>query len=84
MKATSKIPLVLAVITTASVVPSPARAQGSSISATADVQTALTVTGTQALSFGAAFPGTARSILASNAACAGHFSLSGSNNAEVR
>lgn len=82
MKTTSKMSLVLAVLTAAAVVPQTAHAQSASINATANVQVALTVAGTQALSFGAAFPNTTRSILVSDAS-AGYFTISGANNAEV-
>lgn len=83
MKTTSKMSLVLAVIAAAAVVPSLARAQSASINATADVQMALTVAGTQPLSFGAAFPGTTRTVLATDAASAGYLTLTGALNAEV-
>ena len=82
MKTTSKMALVLAVLTAAAVVPQTAHAQSASITATANVQVALTVAGTQALSFGAAFPNTTRTILTSDAS-AGYFTISGANNAEI-
>jgi len=81
MKTTSKMSLVLAVMTTAAVLPSKAHAQ--SISATATVQQALTVAGTRDLSFGAAFPGTTRAVATSDAANSGYFTIGGANNAEV-
>jgi len=56
-----------------------ARGQGvnGSITATASVQTPITVTGTQNLSFGNVFPGVAKAILYSDASNAGKFSVAG-------
>ncbi len=56
-----------------------ARGQGvnGSITATATVQTPITVTGTQNLSFGNVFPGVAKAILYSDASNAGKFSVAG-------
>ena len=81
MKTTSKMSLVLAVMTTAAVLPSKANAQ--TISASASVQQALAVAGTRDLAFGAAFPGTTRSILTSDAANSGYFTVTGAANAEI-
>jgi hypothetical protein len=58
------------------------RAQSATFQATAVVQTALTAAGTRALSFGAAFPNTTRTIETSDAT-AGYFTLNGANGAEV-
>lgn len=82
MKTTSKMSLVLAVLTTAAVLPTKAHAQAT-INATATVQVALGVAGTRDLAFGATFPGTTRSILTSDAANSGLFTMTGANNAEV-
>src|SRR5437867_12751239 len=56
-----------------------ASAQGvnGSISATAQVQTPITVTGTQNLSFGNVFPGVAKAVAYTDAANAGKFSVAG-------
>jgi hypothetical protein len=82
MKTTSKLSLVLAVLTTAAVLPTNAHAQAT-INATATVQVALGIAGTRPLDFGAAFPGTTRTIQTSDATNSGLFTLTGANNAEV-
>lgn len=82
MKTTSKMGLVLAVVAAAGVLPTMARAQTATLQATAVVQTALTAAGTRALSFGAAFPNTTRTI-PTNSASAGYFTLNGQNGGEV-
>jgi len=73
---------ILALASLALVLAGTAQAQSATISATADVQVALTVAGTRALSFGAAFPNTTRTIATTNPS-AGYFTLNGANNAEV-
>ena len=66
--------LVLALVGTAAV-----RAQGvnGSISATASVQSPITVTGTQNLAFGNVFPGVAKTVAYSDATNGGLFSVTG-------
>src|SRR5437762_13030797 len=56
-----------------------ARGQGvnGSITATATVQTPITVSGTQNLSFGNVFPGVAKAVAYTDAANAGKFSVAG-------
>ena len=66
--------LVLALVATAAV-----RAQGvnGSISATATVQSPITVTGAQNLGFGNVFPGVAKTVAYSDATNSGQFSVTG-------
>ena len=66
--------LVLALLAAGSV-----RAQGvnGSISATATVQSPITVTGAQNLAFGNVFPGVSKTIAYSDATNGGHFSVTG-------
>lgn len=59
-----------------------AHAQSAQIGARATVQQALTITAVDSLLFGAAFPGTTRAVLASDAA-SGSWHLAGAANAEV-
>lgn len=59
-----------------------AQAQSAQIGARATVQQALTISAVDSLLFGAAFPGTTRNVLPSDAA-SGSFSLNGAANAEV-
>lgn len=59
-----------------------AHAQSAQIGARATVQQALTITAVDSLLFGAAFPGTTRTVLASDAA-SGSWHLVGAANAEV-
>lgn len=72
--------LVLAVAGTVSV-----RAQGvnGSISATASVQSPITVAGTQNLAFGNVFPGVAKTVAYSDAANGGLFSVTGQTSTPV-
>src|SRR6059058_2433041 len=66
--------LVLALVAAASV-----RAQGvnGSISATATVQSPITVAGAQNLAFGNVFPGVAKTVAYSDATNGGHFDVTG-------
>jgi Domain of unknown function (DUF4402) len=61
------------------------QAQGvnGSIQATAQVQTPITVTGTQNLAFGSVFPGVAKAVAYSDVANGGHFSVLGQANTPV-
>lgn len=63
-------------------VSSQAQAQSAQIGARATVQQALTIAPVDSLIFGAAFPGTTRTVLPADAA-SGSFSLAGAANAEV-
>jgi len=72
--------LVLALLAAGSV-----RAQGvnGSISATATVQSPITVTGAQNLAFGNVFPGVAKTVAYSDATNAGRFDVTGQGSAPV-
>jgi hypothetical protein len=72
-----------AVVVLAAVAGRQAQAQSAQIGARATVQQALTVAAVDSLLFGAAFPGTTRNILPSDAA-SGSFHLAGAAGAEVR
>ena len=72
----------LAVATLVLAIAGQANAQSAQIGARATVQQALTVTAVDSLLFGAAFPGTTRTVLPSDAA-SGSFTLAGAPNAEV-
>ncbi len=67
---------VLALVLTA-VAAASAQGVNGSITATAQVQTPITVTGTQNLSFGNVFPGAAKAVAYTDAANAGKFSVAG-------
>jgi hypothetical protein len=83
MKTTHKVSLaVLAAVTATTLAPNTARAQSAQIGARATVQQALTISAVDSLLLGAAFPGTTRTVLPSDAA-SGSYSLSGAANAEV-
>lgn len=74
--------LSLALVTLLAVGASSAQAQSATISATATVQTPLTVTGTANLAFGNVFPGLAKTVAPSDAA-SGRFTVLGQTGAEV-
>jgi hypothetical protein len=74
--------LSLALVALLAVGATSAQAQSANITATAVVQTPLTVTGAAALDFGNVFPGVVKSI-APTAATAGRFSIAGQGNAQV-
>jgi hypothetical protein len=74
---TSKIALAALALVLVGTVTGQAQGVNGSITATATVQTPITVTGTQNLSFGNVFPGVAKAVAYSDATNAGKFSVAG-------
>src|SRR5207245_9376291 len=75
----------LATLVLALVAGTTVRAQGvnGSITATASVQSPITVAGVQNLAFGNVFPGVAKTIAYSDATNGGHFSVTGQGSTPV-
>src|SRR5689334_15804658 len=77
MYTTRKVPFAVLALLLTAVAGASAQGVNGSISATAQVQTPITVTGTQDLSFGNVFPGVAKAVAYTDAANAGKFSVAG-------
>ena len=77
MYSVSKASLAVLALLLAGVATTRAQGVNGSITATAQVQTPITVTGTQNLSFGNVFPGAAKAVAYTDAANAGKFSVAG-------
>ena len=81
MRTTTRVSAVLAAVLSLGAMP--AVAQSASITATATVFQAITVTGAQTLDFGNVFPGVNKTILVT-AGTAGRFDLIGQNSTPVQ
>jgi hypothetical protein len=79
----SKMAVAALALTLTGVVSAHGQGVNGSITATATVQTPITVTGTQNLSFGNVFPGVAKSVLYSDATNGGKFSVAGQGSTPV-
>ena len=77
MHTVSRIALVVLALVLAGSVSGQAQGVNGSIQATAQVQTPITVTGTQNLQFGNVFPGVAKAVAYSDATNGGKFSVAG-------
>ncbi|HYL22604.1 MAG TPA: DUF4402 domain-containing protein [Gemmatimonadales bacterium] len=77
MSAMSKLSVAALVLVLAGVATAQAQGVNGSITATAQVQAPITVTGTQNLSFGNVFPGVAKAVAYTDATNAGTFSVGG-------
>lgn len=77
-----RLGMALATVAALATAPSTAKAQSASITATAIVAGALTVTNQRDLNFGTVIPGFARTVLPADAT-SGHFQVSGGVNSEV-
>lgn len=78
-----RLGVALATVAVLAYTPSTAKAQSASISATAVVAGALTVTNQRNLNFGTVIPGFTRTVLPADAT-SGHFQVDGGVNAEVQ
>jgi hypothetical protein len=77
MYTSSKVSLAAFALVLAGIVSGQAQGVNGSIQATAQVQTPITVTGTQNLSFGNVFPGIAKAVAYTDVVNAGRFSVAG-------
>lgn len=83
MYTSSKASLAAFALVLAGIVSAHAQGVNGSIQATAQVQTPITVTGTQNLQFGNVFPGVPKAVLYTDAANAGKFSVAGQTSTAV-
>jgi hypothetical protein len=83
MNSVSKVSLAGLALLLAGTVSVQGQGVNGSISATAQVQTPITVTGTQPLTFGNVFPGAAKAVAYTDAANAGKFSVAGQGSTPV-
>jgi hypothetical protein len=83
MYTVSKLSFAALALVLAGVVTAQAQGVNGSITATAQVQTPITVTGTQNLSFGNVFPGVAKAVAYTDATNAGKFSVAGQGSTPV-
>jgi hypothetical protein len=83
MYTASKVSLTTLVLVLAGVALAQGQGVNGSIQATAQVQTPITVTGTQNLAFGNVFPGVAKAVAYSDATNGGKFSVAGQGSTPV-